>query len=130
MRVFGRVCVFVCACVLVCVCVCLCVCLCVFVCVCVCVTVCVCVCVCVYVCVCLRVFACVCVVSALVLVRVCEVNTKVVSQMLDDVTLSLRRSGFSELAECRGTVFSVATVPTADQRSSVMEAFHKLHINL
>ena len=80
---------------------------------------------------------CGCVVSVLVLVRVCKVNTKVSSQMLDDVGGFSRlepaptpRMELSVLAERRGISLSVATVATPDQRSSVMEAFHKLLINL
>ena len=74
-------------------------------------------------------------VSVPVLVRVCEVNTKVSSQTFDDVGVFTRTCAnqgveLSVLAEHRRILHSVATVATPDQRSSVMEAFHKLQINL
>ena len=75
-------------------------------------------------------------VSVLLLVRVCKVNTKVSSQTSDDVEFFTIRTNANEdmelsvLAERRGILHSVATVASPDQRSSIMEAFHKLQINL
>ena len=66
-------------------------------------------------------------VSVLLLVRVCKVNTKVSSQIRTNANEDME---LSVLAERRGILHSVATVATPDQRSSVMEAFHKLLINL
>ena len=67
------------------------------------------------------------------LVHVCEVNNQVASQILDGVTrlepAQLRSSGLSVLAVCRGTLFSVATVATADQRSSSWKLSHKLRFS-